>query len=217
MLRDGIRPILILTSKVSSTLLSQVPPCLTFFRFFFHCPFILLIVSTLESQIAEADEAAAVTKRNVADKIRGMGALADSVKKLEGEVALGQRQKEELERQLSETGNSLRMLQTLPTADLPQVPSLCPLVSLRVFLMLILQDADASRAQLLLFHEEIKTKELKILKLNEDNSRFESKLHDRESELDHLRNEYLQLRIVSSATFSPFPFGAFKLFVLLAI
>ena len=75
-----------------------------------------MIVSTLESQIAEADEAAAVTKRNVADKIRGMGALADSVKKLEGEVALGQRQKEELERQLSETGNSLRMLQTLPTA-----------------------------------------------------------------------------------------------------
>ena len=70
---------------------------------------------------------------------------------------------------------------------------------------------------MLLFHEEIKTKELKILKLNEDNSRFESKLHDRESELDHLRNEYLQLRIVSSATFSPFPFGAFKLFVLLAI
>jgi len=122
---------LILTSKVSSTLLSQVPPCLTFFRFFFHCPFILLIVSTLESQIAEADEAAAVTKRNVADKIRGMGALADSVKKLEGEVALGQRQKEELERQLSETGNSLRMLQTLPTTDLPQVPSLCLLVSVR--------------------------------------------------------------------------------------
>ena len=63
---------------------------------------------------------------------------------------------------------------------------------------------------MLLFHEEIKTKELKILKLNEDNSRFESKLHDRESELDHLRNEYLQLRIVSSATFSPVSFWRFQ-------
>ena len=70
-------------------------------------------VTDLADQLAQADDALAELEGQLSEKAREISALAEASKKFERDMELAVRQKADLEKQLVETGNSLKLLESL--------------------------------------------------------------------------------------------------------